>query len=215
MKVEKTVKSAVVEPTNIKHKQLTQMWENYQRWLQSKDDDIELYSAHKQQAKRNLDFDDFKKDREYPLFIRKDLLSIQKCDSDLADYFFKIPSKQRFGGIKVPIKTHIDIKDNYEICETKLLKRGDKFFLHIMISKDVFVRERYDGVLSIDLGLRQPVVSVALPGRETMLDGTRIRDTQTRQFYLRRNTKYGNNLSRFYQREYNIVEDEIHKITTN
>jgi len=92
MKVKKTVKSAVVEPTNIKHKQLTQMWENYQRWLQSKDDDIELYSAHKQQAKRNLDFDDFKKDREYPLFIRKDLLSIQKCDSDLADYFFKIPS---------------------------------------------------------------------------------------------------------------------------
>jgi len=94
------------------------------------------------------------------------------------------------------------------------LKRGDRFFLHIMISKNVFVRERYDGVLSIDLGLRQPVVSVALPGRDTMLDGTTIRDTQTRRFYLRRNTKYGNNRSRFYQREYNIVEDEIHKITT-
>jgi len=204
MKVEKTVKSAVVEPTNIKHKQLTQMWKNYQHWLHTEDDDIELYSAHKQQAKRNLESDDLKDDREYPLFIRKDLLSIKNCDSDLAYYFFKIPSKQRYGGIKVPIKTHMKIKDKYGICETKLLKRGDRFFLHIMISKDVFVRERYDGVLSIDLGLRQPVVSVALPGRDTMLDGTRIRDTQTRQFYLRRNTKYGNNRSRFYEREYHI-----------
>lgn len=173
-----------------------------------------MYSAHKQQAKRNLDFNKIRDDKEYPLFIRKDLLSIQKCDSDLADYFFKIPSKQRYGGIKVPIKTHMDIKDNHELCETKLLKKGDRFFLHIMISKDVFIRECYEGVLSIDLGLRQPVVSVALPGRDTMLEGDRIRDTQTRYFYLRRNSDYGNNRSRFYRREYNIVEDEIHKITT-
>ncbi|MFP4051304.1 MAG: hypothetical protein ACLFVB_06140 [Thermoplasmata archaeon] len=92
MKVEKTVKSEVIQPTNIKHKQLTQMWENYQHWLKTKDDNIDVYSAHKQQAKRNLKIDKIKDDREYPLFIRKDLLSIQKCDSDLADYFFKIPS---------------------------------------------------------------------------------------------------------------------------
>ncbi len=69
-------------------------------------------------------------------------------------------------------------------------------------------------MLSIDLGLRQPVVSVALPGRETMFAGSRIRDVQTHFFYLRRQTNYGSNRSRFYRREYDKVNDCIHKLTT-
>ncbi len=113
----------------------------------------------------------------------------------------------------MPIKTHMDIKDKHEVCETKLLKKDGLFRLHIMIKKDAFVWERYDGVLGIDLGLRQPVTSVALPDRDTMLDGCLIRDVQTYFFYLRRQTEYGNNRSRFYRREYDKVNDRIHKLT--
>jgi len=214
MEVKKTVKSAVVELTKIKRKQLERMWSNYQQWLHTKKGANGVYSAHKQQAGRNLDLDDLKDGKEYPIFLRKDLIEIKECTSDIADYFFKIPSMQRRSGIKVPIKTHMKIEEKHEICETRLLKRNGRFHLHIMIKKDVFVQERYDGVLGIDLGLRQPVVSVALPGRETMLAGSRIRDVQTHFFYLRRQTEYGNNRSRFYKREYDKVKDCIHKLTT-
>ena len=63
------------------------------------------------------------KDKEYPIFLRKDLIDVEKCESDIADYYFKIPSKQRYGGIKVPILTHKPIKG--EIGETKLIKRNN------------------------------------------------------------------------------------------
>jgi len=213
MKAEKTVKSAVVELTNVKQNELEQMWSNYQRWLHTGEGADRVYSANRQQAERNLDIDDLKDGKVYPIFLRKDLIELKDCESELADYFFRIPSKQRYGGIKVPIKTHMDIKDEYEICESKLLKRNGRFHLHIMIKKDVFVRERYHGVLGIDLGLRQPVTSVALPDRDTRFDGCRIRDVQTHFFYLRRQTDYGSNRSRFYRREYDKVNDCIHKLT--
>ena len=213
MEAKKTVKSAVVELTKIKRKQLERMWSNYQQWLHTKKGANGVYSAHKQQAGRNLDLDDLKDGKAYPIFLRKDLIEIKDCTSDIADYFFKIPSKQRRGGIKVPIKTHMKIEDNHEVCETKFLKLNGRFLLHIMIKKDVFVQKCYDGVLGIDLGLRQPVTSVALPGRKTMFAGSRIRDVQTHFFYLRRQTEYGNNRSRFYRREYNKVNDCIHKLS--
>ncbi len=215
MEAEKTVKSAIVNLTNVKRQQLEKMWSNYHRWLHTGEGEDKVYSAHCQQAKRNLDTDSLKDGKAYPVFLRKDLIDIQVCDSNLADYFFKIPSKQKYGGIKVPIKTHQKIdEDKHEVCETKFLKLNGRFHLHIMIKKEVFLQERYDGVLSIDLGLRQPVTSVALPGRRTMLAGERIRDMQTHFFYLRRQTEYGNNRSRWYSREYDIVNDEIHKLTT-
>lgn len=211
MKTKKTVQAGVVNLTNIKEKELSQMWYNYQRWLNGYES-IELYSAHKQQAKRNLKKG--KNDKEYPIFLRKDLIEVRKCNSDVADYFFKIPSKQRYGGIKVPINTHMKIKDNYEVCEAQLTKRDGKFYINIMVEKEVNMNIEYDGIIGIDLGLKNPVVSVALPSRETMLDGYQIRDVQSHYFYLRRKTKYGNNRRKWFKREYNIVNDRIHKLTT-
>ncbi|MFW6047965.1 MAG: hypothetical protein ACOC87_01530 [Candidatus Natronoplasma sp.] len=73
MEAEKTVKSAVVELTNIKRKQLERMWSNYQRWLHTKEGANGVYSAHKQQADRNLDLDDLKDGKAYPIFLREDL----------------------------------------------------------------------------------------------------------------------------------------------
>lgn len=92
MEVEKTVKSAVVELTNVKQRQLEQMWSNYQSWLHTGNGADKVYSAHKQQAERNLDTDDLKDRKTYPVFLRKDLIELKDCESELADYFFKIPT---------------------------------------------------------------------------------------------------------------------------
>ncbi len=136
MEVKKTVQAGIVNLTNIKEKQLSSMWDNYQRWLDNEYVD-NLYSAHKQQARRNLD--KVKEEKEYPIFLRKDLIDIEECESDIADYFFKIPSKQRYGGLKVPIRTHIDIEEGYEVCESQLIKKDDRFYLNIFQENRIFL----------------------------------------------------------------------------
>lgn len=65
MEAKKTLKSAVVELTKIKRKQLERMWSNYQQWLHTKKGANGVYSAHKQQAGRNLDLDDLTTLREF------------------------------------------------------------------------------------------------------------------------------------------------------
>lgn len=66
-----------------------------------------------------------------------------ECGSDLADYYFKIPSKQRRGRIKVPILTHKPIEG--EIGETKLIKRKNNYYLHISVSKGFEVLDVFGG----------------------------------------------------------------------
>jgi len=74
MKVKKTVKAKIVYLTKIKRQLLEEEYENLQRFLHG--EDVELYSANKQQAKRF--YKKIKPDREYPLSIRKDLLKIER-----------------------------------------------------------------------------------------------------------------------------------------
>ncbi len=126
----------------------------------------------------------------------------------------KIPVARRYGSVHVPVNTHEEIKEDYEICESKLYREHGTFYLNITVTKEVELETAYDGVLGIDLGLRHPVVSVALPSRETMFDGHHIRDTQSHYFWLRRQTKYGTNRRKWHRKEYNKVRDCIQKLTT-
>jgi len=71
--------------------------------------------------------------------------------------------------------------------------------------------EEYEGVLGIDLGLRNPVVSVALPSRRSDFRGQKVKQIQSKYFYLRRQSKTGKG---WHQREHNKVRDQLHKITT-
>lgn len=207
MKTTKTIQSGVVELTKVKKEELNNMWSNFQKFLRG--EDREVYSAHKQQAKRY--YDKIKEDREYPISLRKDLVEVRECDSDIADYFIKIPSKQRYGGIKVPIRTHQEIPENAEIGESKLYKKDNRYFVNITISYSTEPVTNYKGVLGIDLGLRNPVTSVALPDSTVKFLGHQIRDIQAKYYYLRKNSS---NDKSWRQREYNKVRDNLHKLTT-
>jgi len=67
MKVSKTVQAGVVELTNKKRKELETEYENFQKYLQ-REEDVELYSAIKQDATRY--YDNIKEDKEYPISVR-------------------------------------------------------------------------------------------------------------------------------------------------
>ena len=100
------------------------------------------------------------KDKEYPIFLRKDLIDVEECKSDIADYYFKIPSKQRRGGIKVSILTHKLIEGN--LGEARLIKRKNNYYLHMTASKDVEGKDSFGGVFGFDLGHRNPVAGSEL-----------------------------------------------------
>lgn len=207
-KVRKTVQCGVVNLTCVKETLLDREFKNLQKFLRGSED-VELYSANKQQAERY--YKKVKDGKEYPISIRRDLIDIQECSSDVCDYFVKIPVAGRYGGVKVPVNTHIEIERNWEICESKLFRKNESFYLNITVEIEVEGVEEYDGVLGIDLGLRNPVVSVALPSHRSKIRGQKIKRVQSKYFYLRRQSKTGKG---WHQREHNKVRDQLHKITT-
>ena len=215
MKVEKTVQAGIVELTNQKRKELETEYQNLQRHLQG-EEDVEVYSANKQQADRF--YDTIKEDNEYPISVRKDLIDVQECESDIADYFVKVPTAQRYGGLKLPVKTHTEIKDDWEIGETKVIRRDGNFYINITVSYEVEEKTSINGIYGIDLGLRNPVVGVALSVAESChnlqtvdFHAQSIQKIQSRYAYLRRNSTTG---KKWKQSESNKVEDILHKVTT-
>lgn len=75
-----TVKARVTDDSVTKSVKMVVEYHNYQTYLQSKcKDDVELYSATKQQAQRQLKrIKQPKANREYPMILRGDLIHIQK-----------------------------------------------------------------------------------------------------------------------------------------
>ncbi len=65
MKVTKTIESRAVNLTKKKQNQLKTEYENLQKYLHNQREDLEIYSAKKQQAKRYYDLDKIKEDKEY------------------------------------------------------------------------------------------------------------------------------------------------------
>lgn len=215
MEVSKTVQAGVVELTNQKRKELETEYQNLQKYLQG-EEDVEVYSANKQQADRF--YDTIKEGNEYPISVRKDLIDVQECESDIADYFVKVPTAQRYGGLKLPVKTHTEIEDDWEIGESKVIRRDGSFYINITVSYEVEEETSINGIYGIDLGLRNPVVGVALSVAESCpkveqvdFHAQSIQKIQSRYAYLRRNTTTG---KKWKDKEHNKVEDILHKVTT-
>lgn len=210
MKVTKTVQGGVVNPTKVKKQLLDQEYENLQDYLHNREHG-NVYSANKQQADRY--YDEIKEGNEYPISIRRDLIDIQECDSGVCDYFINVPVAGRRGGVNLPVKTHEEIEG--EICESKLYRENGNYYLNITVEKEVKAKDEYDGILGIDLGLRNPVTGVVLSVAESspkvLFRGDKIKRTQTWYSYLRRNSETGKSWS---SREHNKVRDELHKVTT-
>lgn len=202
--------------TNQKRTDLETEYRNFQKYIQG-EEDVELYSAIKQDATRY--YENIKEDKEYPISVRGQLIDIQECSSDIADYFVRVPTAQRYGGLNLPVKTDTEIRDDWEIGESKVIKEDGEFYIHISVSYEVEPVSNLHGVYGIDLGLRNPAVGVALVGGEGScpkveavdFHAQRIQKIQSRYSYLRRNTSTGKSWN---SREHDKVNDALHKATT-
>lgn len=215
MEVQKVIKAKIVGLTNIKRQILDHEYDSLQLFLQG-DISVELYSANKQQAKRF--YRCVKPEREYPLSIRKDLIQVERRDTKLARYWVRIPVKLRRGGVWIAIKPHCEVTSDLEICESKLLRRNDEYFLHLVVKREVELKTSYSSVLAVDLGIRHVACSVDTRSGKTRFYGQELRRVRGHYFHLRR--KLGGKkllkvIRRIGTKESHTTNDQLHKIAKN
>ncbi len=110
MKAEKTIKCRIINPNKGKLKALVKEYEKVQQYIQG-DDEVELYSSTTQAVNRYTDWDSIKHDKEYPWYLRNDVLKVSKSkNTSKFDYWANIPVKEIRGGITVPVIPHEEIK---------------------------------------------------------------------------------------------------------
>lgn len=210
----KTVKAKIVKPTRKKWNLLNREYKNYQLFLYGQN--VPLYSATKQEAKHLLEeIKEPKQGKEYPVILRRDTIKLEKKDTKIAKYWFKIPVADEYGGIWCPIKPHTEIKPEWSIRETKLLKREDNFFLHITVQKEVEIQKQYSGVLGLDLGINHLVASVKLPTRETKFFGKSAKNIRRHFLHLRKEAGSRDVIKKWGSKEQRKIDNLLHKITRN
>ncbi|MCW4007362.1 MAG: RNA-guided endonuclease TnpB family protein [Candidatus Bathyarchaeota archaeon] len=177
-----TIQAGVVGLTRRKKELLDREYSNLQKFLRG-DKTVPLYSANKHQALR---YYRRVKHKEYPLSLRNDLINLRRAK---AFWFLKIPVYGVRGGIKVPVKPHREFPENAKLCESKIVKRKDRYIAMLTFEFPAPpVRECFS-ILSVDLGERFVATAVLWQNGSVMkalFYGKEIRGVRRHYAWLRR-----------------------------
>ncbi|HID04748.1 MAG TPA: hypothetical protein EYP20_02970, partial [Aigarchaeota archaeon] len=212
-KVRKTIKAKILELRKGKEELLRREYENWQRYLHG-DKTAPLYSATMQQAERLLRKlkDEVKPNKEYPMILRRD---VYRANTKIAPYWLKIPIYGVRGGINVPIKTHEPITGDMVCREAKIIRKGDEWFVYIVVEKEVEERSP-KSILAIDMGIRWIATTVNSNNPRPKFYGRELRRVKGRYFQLRRRLqlkKAYRALKKIGHKERRVVNDVLHKIS--
>ena len=214
--VKKCYHCKVIEDlTNTKLAALEQEYGNLQHYLQTRED-RGLYSANKQQADRF--YKNINKTSRYPLSIRRDLIKIEHNPSKVAEYWVRIPVKLVRGGLWIGlIKPYEPIPKDAKICECKLYKRDNRWFLDVVVERNIPEKTRYQNVIGIDMGIRHFATSVELAGDgKTKFFGKDLNRVRGHYFWLRRKLgmkKALDTIKKIGSHEKRIANDIVHNIS--
>ncbi|WP_456487719.1 RNA-guided endonuclease InsQ/TnpB family protein, partial [Candidatus Alkanophaga liquidiphilum] len=147
--------------------------------------------------------------------IRKDLIDIQRRDTKIAKYWARIRVKGMRGGVKVALAHQPFNFEEWEVCESLLVRKGGEFYLHVTVKKDVEPKKEYASIIAIDMGARWVAVSVARHRSTPKFYGKRVREVRGKYFWLRRKLgreKKQRAIKNIGRKERRIVNDELHKV---
>jgi putative transposase len=216
MKARKVVKCKVVALTERKRTLLEREYNGLQTYLQT-GKDIGLCKTNMRQAKRF-----YKKilpNREYPLTIRKDLVRFVTNECKLSKFWVSVPVG---GPIRVwlPVQPHTVIPEGATLCESKLVRgKDDKFWMHLVVEKDVPSRTDYANILSVDLGERLLATTVLYADeafKEPRFYGRGVRGIRRHYAWLRKRLgekKALKTVRKIGDTERRKVNDACHKIS--
>jgi len=200
--------------TKSKQSALQQEYDSLQHYIQTRED-LGVYSANKQQADRF--YKHIKKGTKYPLSIRNDLIKLEHDPSKIAEYWVRVPVKAVKGGLWIGlIKPYEPIPKDVKICECKLYKRDNTWFLDVVVKKDVPEKTEYQNVIAIDMGIKHIATSVELATDKTVFYGKDLNHVRAWYFWLRRKLgkkKSIDTIKKIGSHERRITNDIIHNIT--
>lgn len=220
--MQKTIKAKIIGLTKIKEQLLSREYNNWQMLIKSLYTnnpncidfykEVGLHSATKQQALR---FCRKLKLKNQPMIIRRDTFNIQKHDTKLSNYWAKIPI------YKHSIKVAMQFPYNQEhllmesVRQAKLIRKKNKWFLHITIQKALELKKSYSSILAMDLGEKMIATSVVSGTNRIAFYGRNIRGIRRHYAWLRKRLqerKLRKVVKRVGQTEKRKVNDQLYKI---
>lgn len=212
MLVGRTVKARILNPTSRKKKLLEEEYLNAQKYVSGETE--ELYSATKQAMDKYAGKDNGEKK---PLFLRNDTFRVEKSENaEEFDHWAKIPIHNEWGGIEVPLKPHREIKEEWEIKDSKIVKRDDYFVLHISVQFEVEPQQDFSNVLAVDLGESTYATAVLSSDGRPRFYGEDIRGIRRHYSHLRRKLQekgLQDEVKRIGQKESRTIHHRLHEIS--
>ena len=212
MKCSKVIKARIIEPTARKRDLLEEEYCMAQKYFSDKTE--KLYSATKQAMDKYAGKDN---GEEKPLFLRNDTFTVEKAESaEEFDYWANIPIHNEWGGIEVPLKPHTEIKDDWEVKDSKIVKKDGYFEFHISVRFEVKPEQDYQDVLAIDLGESTYATAVLSSTGRPQFYGQDIRGIRRRYSWLRKNLQekgLQDKVKRIGNKESRTIENRLHKIS--
>jgi len=154
-----------------------------------------------------------------PLYLRKDVSRLEKQNENKKyKYWLKIPTKQRrhfWVAVNIPKYCENRLTD-FTFCDSKIVKRNDEWYTHLVIEKEIKMITEYKDVLGVDLGIRRTASVVRLSDGMTRYYGKEIRNIRGHYFYLRKKLgekKANKTIKKIGQTERRKVNDQLHKIS--
>jgi transposase len=133
-----------------------------------------------------------------------------------AEYWVRVPVKAVKGGLWIGlIKPYEPIPKDSKICECKLYKRDNRWYLDVVVQKDIPEKTEYQNVIAIDTGIKHIATSVELASNRTMFYGN-LNHVRGWYFWLRRQLgvkKAIDTIKKIGDHEKRIANNIIHKIT--
>lgn len=220
-----TVRVRLHSLTQRKEQLLSREYGEFQRAVHGADN-VNLYSATKQQASKVRKNKNPRTDTTQPVVLRNDCITIeQDTDTVLSKWWFKVPvydpEKGRGNSIWcpaiVPPKDE-SLMDDDTIRDSELVRKDGKWYVHLVCKRSVAVDEAYDDVLAVDMGAKWIAVSTFLSDRNTHFHGKRVRDVREHYKQLRKSigkakVRQGKQvIARLGDKESRTVEDALHKV---
>ena len=216
MKVKKVIKCKVVALTERKRRLLDAEYNGLQAYLQT-GKDSGLCKTNMRQAKRF--YKHILVNHEYPLTIRKDLVRFQTNTCKLSKFWCSVPVGGRIR-LWLPVQPHAPYPEGATLCESKITRgRDGRFWIHLVVEKEVPCHTDFMNVLAVDLGERLPAATVLYAQdafKEPKFYGREIRGIRRHYAWLRKRLgekKALDTIRKIGRTEHRKVNDTCHKIS--
>jgi len=215
LKLRRTIHAKLVLDRKHKHGAVEREYFAWQRQLQGSSEE-RLYSATKQQADRfrqrvRKQNGHGVKEREYPMILRRDCVKIQCQKDSIFKWWIRIPLHPQSIWVPIQFARGQEPLLRHDICECKLIRDGEKWFVNITLQKEARLKRRYATILPIDMGVRK--LATTIENGKPRFYGREIRQTRGKYFRLRRSAGKARIVKKWKHKEREAVRHQVHAMT--